>query len=101
MDAPIAWKPRTIHKFILFHFGVFGTDTNYVDLPAVHKMVHVAMVGRDLVGWFEVQVDDVSALNNTVEFIVVGTGRAIPTNAVHVATVLDGEFVWHLYRKER
>jgi len=44
--------------------------------------------------WIEVETP-VSDLQ-TVQ--VIGTGQPIPDGAEHLATTLDGSFVWHLYR---
>lgn len=35
------------------------------------------------------------------ELQVFGTGQVVPDDAEHVGSVLDGPFVWHLYRLQK
>lgn len=35
------------------------------------------------------------------EMQVFGTGQVVPDDAEHVGSVLDGPFVWHLYRLQK
>lgn len=94
---------RTVYKYELFNLGVFGSDRTRHELPILAKPLHVALVGgRKIMGWFEVPVDsDKLARPRTheVEFIIVGTGHEVPDNGVHLGTVIEHEFVWHMYMR--
>lgn len=63
-------------------------------MPFGAKIVHVGMQGHDPYLWAEVDPD---APTEDRHFVVVGTGQDIPESSVHVGTVLDRPFVWHVY----
>lgn len=44
--------------------------------------------------WVEVTVDGAA----TQHVQIIGTGHQIPDGAEHLASCLDGRYVWHLYR---
>lgn len=45
--------------------------------------------------WFEVDPDKKET--ETIHLIIYGTGHPIPDKACHLQSVMDGNFVWHLY----
>ena len=49
-------------------------------------------------GILEVWVEVETPVTNLQTLQVIGTGQDIPDGAQHLATTLDGPFVWHLYR---
>lgn len=87
---------RTIHKFPL----TVG-DTVALVMPAGAIVRHVGTQkpgGGNLCVWAEV---DTSPAIPKVErvFHIRGTGHPVPTGGVEfVATVIDGPFVWHVWR---
>ncbi len=88
-----------IHKFAL------PIDENPPPLavPLCAGILHVAqqaLAGQPLSIWFAVPVDARGAPIPTSDrrrFEVHGTGHHVAGNRVHVATVLDGPFVWHVF----
>ena len=62
----------------------------------VAKPVLVAMQNHDLNVWVEVETE---LPPEPHEFMVTGTGHGAPEYGVHVGSTLDGEYVWHLWRR--
>lgn len=52
--------------------------------------------------WVEVTIDGDDFMKDpivgTQQVKIIGTGAWIPPGAAHIATCLDGMFVWHLYQ---
>ena len=69
-------------------------SSGVVELPDGFKFVHVAMQGREIMGWAEV---DPSAKAWGRPFCTLPTGAAVPDRQDHIGTVLDGIYVWHVY----
>ena len=65
-------------------------------LPPPAIPVHAAMQGKTLTVWCE--VDPTRPADEPVRFRVVGTGEVFDRFTwKHLATVMDGMFVWHVY----
>lgn len=66
-----------------------------IELPAEAQILTVAMQQERMMMW--ALVDD-EAPKEERRFIVFGTGEVIPRgNFQWIATVQDGNFVWHLF----
>lgn len=79
---------KTIHKQTI---SIDGLDQS---LEGVGYICLVAMQDGDLTIWYEHK-----EIARPRTFQVFGTGHPIPHNYHHVASVLDGWFVWHLREK--
>lgn len=61
-------------------------------------VVHVGLrVARMIELWVEVDTDRLTSDNSNI-YRVFGTGHPLPDDATHVGSVIDGPFVWHVYR---
>ena len=69
-----------------------------VQMPQASRVVHFARQGTSLAFWAE--VDDANPYERRV-YGIYGTGYPIPAQADYCATLLDGEYVWHLYEVTR
>ncbi len=84
---------KTIHKYQM-HGGPGDT-------PCIEMHKHAQILGGDMqhnVPTFWALVDtDMPVIQR--QFLVIGTGWAVPENGtlVHIDTMLDGVFVWHLF----
>jgi len=76
----------------------FGPGSNVKGMPDQARVLHVAMQGSNLCGWFEVDPDNACV---TRMFEVVGTGQDIPDLSHHCGTALAPPLVWHLYEVQR
>ena len=82
---------RTIYKY---HLKV---GLNSIDLPLEAEVVHIAEQYGQLQMWVE-QDPTRPVLNR--QFSVYGTGHYIyNNNEHHLATVVLGDFVWHVYEE--
>ena len=82
---------RTVFKYNVPITGTWQT----IDLPPA-KPVLVAMQNHDLNVWVEVETE---LAPEPHEFMVTGTGHGAPGDGVHVGSTIDGEYVWHLWRR--
>lgn len=78
---------RVIHKYDV------GFRLRRVMMPAGADIVHFAVQNGTLRIW--AVVEPTSGMEDRI-LGVVGTGHAFPARARHVATTIDGAFVWHL-----
>ena len=67
---------------------------NEVKVPSGTKIVHVGLQVDTVTIWMEVPV---SLRIETRRFQIFGTGHAIPDDATHRGTVMQGPMVWHVY----
>lgn len=44
-----------------------------------------------------VECDDEYPMTSTRYFFTIGTGQAVPKNGRYVSTMIDGNYVWHIY----
>jgi hypothetical protein len=83
---------RAVYKFAL----AIEVETQ-VCLDVGAHVVHVGMQNGELMLWAEL---DTHALTKPPRvYRVFGTGHEIPDMWMHVGTVFDGPFVWHVYEK--
>lgn len=91
---------RTVYKY-----AEILADTVTLDLPVGARILHVApspaiAYGEQdaLVFWVQIE-RDVPTERRT--FRVFGTGHDMPDDVAleHVATVMDGRFVWHVFEE--
>lgn len=68
-----------------------------VQLPDIATIVHVGMQNGVITVWAEVPLFPPTPAWEQRSYKIYGTGQPIPDNAVHVTTLFDGPFVWHLY----
>jgi hypothetical protein len=85
---------RTIHKFPLS----FTDGWQTVEMQSSVRPVLVAMQHGVPTLWCDVDADaDGVAFKR--EFCVVGTGHTAPSDGEHVGSVIDGQFVWHIFER--
>jgi len=65
-------------------------------LPIGAKFLHFDIQTGKFSAWFEV---DPTMEKEDRTFFVIGTGMPIVEGEVYLGTVLEGEFVWHLYER--
>lgn len=80
---------------VVYKYEIDLTQGTTVKACAPAKPVHFARQDSSYCVWVEQQVGQP---DTTIEFYVVGTGHPIPEGFEHVSSILDGPFVWHLYR---
>lgn len=71
----------------------------WVELPKGAEFRHAAVVQPPFVNlWFEVDSNEPTEQRL---FYVVATGQIIPDEGgyKHLMTILEGEFVWHIYER--
>lgn len=85
---------RTIWKFA---FAVSGIVE--IEMPIGSMILHAAMQDASMCIWAEVFAGAATELRR---FRVFGIGHSIPSvELAHVATVLDRQFVWHLFEEKK
>ena len=60
------------------------------------KFLHFGCQNGTWQSWFEIDTDEYG--DDLVMLKVVGTGHDIPDGMTHLASTIDGNFVWHLYK---
>ena len=82
----------TVYKF------AFGANQSELALsiPLNAKPVHVAVQNRRITMWFELDTEEEKVDRH---FKVVPTGAEVPEQGTHIQSILDGEFVWHIYEE--
>ena len=83
---------KTIYKY-----PIATTHTIHIDMPKGSIPVLIALQENYMNLWMEV---DMSAEIETRVFGIYGTGHPIKDNDTHIASLIDGQFVWHLYEKK-
>lgn len=84
---------RTIHKY---NFELAGFFTLHI--PQYAKFLFFGQKNKDAVFsiWYEVDTERVKLKHN---FAIVGTGHEVPEGYVYLASLIEGYYVWHLYRE--
>lgn len=87
---PVISSATTVWKFPL-RWGEVS-----VLMPKHARIIHVALGqdGKYPTLWAIVSPD---AETETRSFAVVGTGQPLPKHCIHAGTLIDGEFVWHVF----
>ncbi len=78
---------KVIFKYLVQH------GTNQLQLPLESKIAHFDMQNGQMVVWVELDEHEPSVVHS---FTVVGTGQLYDSWKKHLATCIDGPFVWHL-----
>jgi hypothetical protein len=84
---------RVVHKYPL----QIGAITSF-EVPSRNYITAVGMSGGVPCIWMEVDLDTPGEIQS---FEVLGTGWPIPNGdpmPVHVGTLFQGQFVWHVYQ---
>lgn len=74
--------------------GYIPTPHTVVDMAPNSKIIHVDVQNHQIAIWVEA-TDGPETEKRT--FTIVGTGRVVKETWVHVGSVLDGDFAWHVY----
>ena len=80
---------RTVYKYELKGF------CPEIEMPKGATPLHI---GKDPQGEFCIWAEvDTEAETETRQFAMYGTGHQIPDGQTYLATVFDGDYVWHWY----
>jgi hypothetical protein len=79
---------RSIYKYVI------PPNASGIKMPKGATVIHAGPQGADICLWARVNP---SADEEIRSFVVVGTGGAVDDAAVHVGTVFQGPFVWHVF----
>lgn len=83
---------KTIYKYMI----ELDDPEIMVSLPVGAKVIHVGVqYSGEVHFWVELTPSSPDYENRT--FRIYGTGHPIPDGHTHQGTVLDRQFVWHLY----
>lgn len=89
---------RTVHKFFVPHNSPAAAE-----LPPmpIRRSAPVRLAGLDPRSgqpavWIEVETTAPAGERRMVAF---GTGDELPDGWVHVGSLIDGSFVWHIYEE--
>jgi len=83
-------KTHTIWKYPLEL-----VDVQTISLPKGAEFRLLADQGGTLTLWYEV---DPGAEKADIQIIIAGTGHEIPVGLMHLGSIMQGAFVWHVYR---
>lgn len=79
----------------IWKFGLLLIDgVQTIEAPISFRVVHAAMQGPQLFVW---AVVDPMTTMSTHQFHVYGTGQDIDRGRKYVMSVMDHEFVWHVF----
>ena len=67
-----------------------------IRVPVGSKVIHVGMQNGAPYIWVEVSTNPHLDIEGRY-FEIAGTGWEIEDDAVHIGSVIDGAFVWHIY----
>ena len=84
----------------VYKYPLEGADQCHLSatVPEGAKIIHVGMQGGVFVIWCVVNPNTI--VEDCLYFTVVGTGFDVPPDGVHVGTMFEGPFVWHLFQEE-
>lgn len=85
---------RNIWKYPMPMPGIREVD---YDWPAGATITAVQIQDEQIVAWAEVPATDDPLPSESRRFQTFGTGQQVPDGAIHLGTVQDGPFVWHVY----
>ena len=86
---------RTIYKYPL----KYSTQLiQSVVMPIGARVIHCAMQGTSPTMWAEIGLDALKEGQEVRKFLLYPTGGIINADkSIHIGTVLDRDFVWHIY----
>lgn len=85
---------------VIWKFPLAKTTYNEIEMPTGARILHVGMQGSTVTLW--AAVDPQRPLCHR-EFLLQGTGQELNPvidDAVHLGTVFDGHYVWHIFEVE-
>jgi hypothetical protein len=84
----------------IYKYHLVGDDRCHLsaEVPAGAKIVKANIQRGVFVIWCIVQ--PVDAIMETLYFTVTGTGFDVPPDSVHIESIFDGPFVWHLFQED-
>lgn len=86
---------RTIWKFDLL-----GESEQVVRMPQGAQLIHVGHQEGTFLRLWAIVDDDMARPTEDRRIAIVGTGHQMPESATpdnHIATVIEGSFVWHVF----
>ena len=81
---------RTIWKYV-----VPLEDYPEITVPRGAHLLHMDMQHGKLCAWFQTHDDERGT--EVRKFRIYGTGHEVKEHNWHEATVVDGDFVWHIF----
>ena len=89
-------KTRTAWVVWKYQFDIDdGEQTK--DIPLMHQCLYVAMQAGKLCLWVLVNPSNATVSKG---FVLHGTGHPIGDDEDYVGSSLDGQFVWHLFKRK-
>ena len=85
---------RKVYKYGPFIPGI----SRHMRIQTPYKVVLFGEQHGDLMIWVEQTVEPDAGITETI-FTVYGTGWEIGAGDMHVASLVAGDFVWHLYSR--
>jgi len=83
---------KRIYKY---PFGIL--DRCMVDLPENHEIIHIGLdPNHQPCIWAKV---DPVEIDVSTEICVIGTGHDVDDGMEHIGSFVDGQFVWHVFKK--
>jgi hypothetical protein len=73
------------------------TATPFVTMPIDAVVLTTGVQDGNFVAWAEVNPDE--KILQIYHFCIVHTGGSIPNSSVYINTILDRQFVWHVYQR--
>jgi hypothetical protein len=82
----------------VYKYQLTGQDNNHLsaDVPAGANIIHADMQNSIPCIW---AVVDPTARLETLYFTFTGTGFDVPPDSIHVGTMFQGPYVWHLFQE--
>jgi hypothetical protein len=85
---------------VVYKYPLDMSERTTIEMPYDAQIVHVERQGRAYCLWAEhgtePGTDKVSVMKKCT-FGIFGTGHEIPDSAVHIGSIQDGPFVFHIY----
>lgn len=81
---------KTIYKYRI-------DGVKHLELPEGAKVIHAAMQNNSPHIWVEYPVFVDSDDFEERRFTCYGTGFEVPDSSIHIGSMIDEDFVWHIY----
>lgn len=78
----------------IFKYRLRVVDRQTLPIPTGFKVRYVGTQDREVMVWIE--LDD-SHDTAPVDFLIIGTGEAVPPEGIYIGTTIVGYYVWHVY----
>jgi hypothetical protein len=73
-----------------------GQADQIFDIPGLLRPLHVGMQNGNVTLWVAVE-ESKSFFPYKLSVRLIGTGRNTPDDYIYLGTVMDGEYVWHVF----